>query len=85
MLPRTIETTDDQPARIVLTEHDRIAANSLIKIYGDDASIKAAIRADAMAAHGDEEGYALWKRIAQAIIEATRTMPLGQPGDRAPG
>ena len=77
MLPRTIEVSGDRPAGTVVTEHDRAAANSLIKIYGDDAAIKAAIRADAMAAHGDEDGYVLWKRITRAIIEVTRTMPRG--------
>ena len=39
------------------------SANVIIKQYGKDAPIHAAIRADAMLEAGDLGGYAVWKRV----------------------
>lgn len=78
MLSLATELPQEQSADIVLAEHDWIAAASLIKLYGDNAAMRAAIRADAMAAHGDEESHAFWKRIVWAINEMTRTTLLAR-------
>ena len=45
------------------------AANVIIKQYGQDASIHAAMRADAMLEKGDVDAYAVWKRILRAVGE----------------
>jgi len=47
------------------------AANLLVKRYG----ARAAQRADELSADGDDEGYAIWKRILEALGELTRTKP----------
>jgi len=51
------------------------AANLLVKRYGAQAAIQAAQRADALSADGDGDGYAIWKRILEALGELTRTRP----------
>jgi hypothetical protein len=56
-----------------------IAANALIKLYGDDATEHAAMRADALQLQGDEESYAVWKRIVAAINELRNMEPDGKP------
>ncbi len=45
------------------------SANVLVKRYGQDAPIHAAMRADAMLEKGDLGGYAVWKRIVKAVGE----------------
>ena len=45
------------------------SANELIKQYGKDAPIHAAMRADELLEAGDLDGQAVWKRIIQAIEE----------------
>ena len=53
-------------------------ANILVKQYGEDAPIEAAMRADAMLEKGDLEGCAVWKRVLRAVEE-----PLSK--ERPPG
>ena len=55
-----------------------IAANEMIKLYGDDATVHAAIRADALQHQEDEEGYSVWKRIVAAINELRCVEPGGK-------
>jgi hypothetical protein len=43
--------------------------------HGEDAPIKAAMRADAMLEAGDLDGYAVWKRILRAVEELQGTEP----------
>ena len=43
------------------------AANLLNKQHGDEAPIHATTRADELAAPGDVEGAAVWKRIVKAV------------------
>lgn len=43
------------------------AANILIREHGEDAPIIAAMRIDAMAERGDEEGCQVWQRILKAV------------------
>ncbi len=45
-------------------------ANLLVKRHGQDASIEAAMRADAMLEKGDLDGCDLWKRILRAVALA---------------
>lgn len=49
------------------------SANLLVKQHGEDAPIQAAMRADAMLKKGDLDGYAVWKRIIQAVEELQST------------
>ena len=54
------------------------AAALLIQRHGaDDAAIVAAQNADEMLAKGDEQGYAIWKAIVDAVLELRR----GKPGE----
>ncbi len=55
------------------------SANLLIKRHGQDASIEAAMRADAMLDKGDLDGYAVWKRILRAVEELQGAVP--KPGE----
>ena len=50
-------------------------ANVIIKQYGQDAPIHAAMRADATLEVGDLEGCAVWKRILRAVEELQRVEP----------
>ncbi len=45
------------------------SANLLVKQHGADASIQAAMKADAILDKGDLDGYAAWKRIIKAVEE----------------
>ena len=49
------------------------AANMMIELYGGDATVRAAMRADALLEQGDMEGFFTWKRIARAIDDLSRT------------
>ncbi len=51
------------------------AANVIIKQYGQDAPIHAAMNADAMLDKGDLDGYAVWKRLLRAVEELQGTAP----------
>ena len=48
-------------------------ANLLLKRYGADTAIRVAQRADELSADGARDGYAIWKRILEAVGELTRT------------
>ncbi len=47
-------------------------ASLLVKQHGQDASVEAAMRADAMLEKGDLDGCAVWKRILRAVEELQR-------------
>jgi hypothetical protein len=49
------------------------AASVIIHQYGDDALSRAAQRADELLARGDADGYSIWMRILEAVVELTRT------------
>jgi len=51
------------------------AANTIIELYGAEATLKAALRADALLDQGDAEGFFAWKRIARAIGDLPRPAP----------
>jgi len=48
------------------------SANLLVKRHGQDAPIRAAMRADAMLEAGDLDGLAVWKRILRVVEELQR-------------
>ena len=52
-------------------------AHHMMKRYGDDAAVRAAMRADALLADGDTEGFHVWQRIVAAIGELGRESPSG--------
>lgn len=54
------------------------AANVMLELYGDDAGVRAALRADALLEQGDTQGFFVWKRITQVIDDLRST-------DRGPG
>lgn len=51
------------------------SAQQMRKLYGEDASTHAAMRADKALAEGDMEGFAVWKRITKAAEELARQKP----------
>jgi len=54
------------------------SAHEFIKQHGEDAAVRAAMKADRFLAAGDVEGAALWKRIVRAINELqSKKLPTG--------
>jgi hypothetical protein len=62
-------------------------ANLMLKRYGANAEIESAVRVDELAAEGDLDGAAVWRRIMHAVAELANTTPSGpvnwQPGGYA--
>jgi hypothetical protein len=54
-----------------------LAANQLLRLFGDDAPIQAAVHADTLQAQGDEQGRAVWIQVLRAIEELKSTEPQG--------
>jgi hypothetical protein len=52
-----------------------LAAQAMIRRYGDEADVQAAIRADELMAAGDMEGQRTWLRIVQAIETLRKDAP----------
>jgi hypothetical protein len=52
----------------------------MIEMFGADASLKAAMRADALLEEGDTDGFFAWKRITRAIDDLRREKR--GPGER---
>jgi hypothetical protein len=48
-----------------------------LKIYGPDAELAAAKRADTALDQGDMAGFGMWKRITKATAELARHKPTG--------
>ena len=48
------------------------AAEQMRKVHGADAAIQAAMRGDDLLAHGDVDGFAVWKRVVAAVNELDR-------------
>jgi hypothetical protein len=48
------------------------SANTLVEHHGDEATIVAAMRADALLGRGDMEGNRLWLRILAKVKELKR-------------
>lgn len=54
-----------------------ITANEMIKVYGDEAAARAAVRVGILLAQNDEEGAAIWRRVVVAIDELRSRDPSG--------
>ncbi|MEQ9642529.1 MAG: hypothetical protein RIM84_21050 [Alphaproteobacteria bacterium] len=53
------------------------AAGTTLRLYGDEAALHAAQRADTLLDRGDLAGVATWRRILAAIGELQRERPGG--------
>lgn len=51
----------------------------MMKLYGGDAVLHAAMRADGFLEQGDTEGFFVWKRIARAIADLGREPSASEP------
>ena len=56
------------------------AATLMLKRYGEKALEESAIRADQLAADGDHDGAATWRRITAAVEQLANNVPPGPPG-----
>jgi hypothetical protein len=53
------------------------AGNLMLKRYGEKALEQSAIRAEELAANGDHDGAAIWRRITDAVRQLANTTPPG--------
>jgi hypothetical protein len=53
------------------------AAQLLLKRYGEKAFEESAARADELAAGGDDDGAATWRRITDAVVQLANNTPPG--------
>jgi hypothetical protein len=53
------------------------AANLMLKRYGERALEESATRADKLAADGDHNGAAIWRRITDAVTQLANKIPPG--------
>jgi len=51
-----------------------LTANLMIKQYGTDAEIEAAMRVDEMLKRGDLDGRGVWRRVLSAVRSLTTTV-----------
>jgi hypothetical protein len=51
------------------------AAQLMLKRYGDKALEESAMRADELAAGGDHNGEATWRRITNAVVQRANKAP----------
>jgi hypothetical protein len=58
------------------------AATLMLKRYGENAHTESAARADQLAADGDHDGAAVWRRITDAVAQLASTTPTGRGGHR---
>jgi len=49
----------------------------MLKRYGEKALDESATRADELAAGGDHDGVAVWRRITDAVLQLANTTPPG--------
>jgi hypothetical protein len=53
------------------------AANLMLKRYGERALEESVLRADELAADGDHDGVAVWRRIMDAVAQLANKIPPG--------
>jgi len=46
-----------------------LSAKRLVDLYGEDATIHAAMRADELLAQGDMDGAGTWRRVSSALTQ----------------
>jgi hypothetical protein len=51
------------------------AAEQMRRLYGSDAAIHAAMRADKLMDQGNVEGFNMWKRVVAALNELDQPVP----------
>ncbi len=49
----------------------------MLKRYGENVHMESAARADELAADGDHDGAAVWRRITDAVAQLASTTPSG--------
>lgn len=49
----------------------------MLKRYGEKALEESTMRADELAAAGDENGAATWRRITNAVVQLANNTPVG--------
>jgi hypothetical protein len=54
------------------------AAGAMVKRFGDDAARKAESRANELLVEGDAEGYAILRRIMEAVEQLSAMEPEGK-------
>lgn len=60
----------------VISDDDiKMCASALVVMFGKDAPVRAAERADERLAQGEDESYAFWKRMEKAIEEVLSSEP----------
>ena len=64
-----------QTAQVMIERDIWRSAKRLVDLYGDDATIHAAMRADKLLAQGDLDGAGTWRRIIAAVKELENTKP----------
>jgi hypothetical protein len=71
-------TQADDLDEIVITEIDIWrTANLLLRRYDREAQAEGAARTEALAAAGDHEGAAVWRRITAAVGQLANKTPAG--------
>ncbi len=85
IIDQTIDATDLPSHRSAGLLRDMIsdreiwqAAGAVIKRFGNDAAREAEFRPDELLVEGDAEGYAIWRRIMEAVLGLSGT----EPGER---
>ncbi len=53
----------------------KMCAEALVTMFGKDAPVRAAERAEEYLAKGEDQGYAFWKKIGKAIEELLSSEP----------
>ena len=53
------------------------AANLMLKRYGEKALEESVMRTDELAAAGDDDGAATWRRITDAVVQLANNIPPG--------
>ncbi len=53
------------------------AANLMLKRHGEKAQAECVTRPDELAAAGDYDGVAVWRRITDAVAQLANTTPTG--------
>jgi hypothetical protein len=71
------KTLSGKSSRVISELEIWRAANLLLKRYGDKAGAKGTDRADALAAAGDREGEAVWRRITHGVAQLANKTPPG--------
>ena len=53
----------------------KLCAGALVTMFGKDAPVRVATRANEYKQKGEDEGYAFWKRVEKAIDELLSSDP----------